>query len=99
MKYLSYQMADPSITIRIKAENKEKIQTLVDSLKYRSITDFVDKSIREKLEREESESPSIESLQSEINDMKKRIESLESMKVEQIGSTLRIAMDKNKKSG
>ena len=92
-------MADPSITIRIKAENKEKIQTLVDSLKYRSITDFVDKSIREKLEREESESPSIESLQSEINDMKKRIESLESMKVEQIGSTLRIAMDKNKKSG
>lgn len=99
MKYLSYQMADPSITIRIKAENKEKIQTLVDSLKYRSITDFVDKSIREKLEREESESPSVESLQSEINDMKTRIESLESMKIEQIGSKLRIAMDKNKKSG
>lgn len=92
-------MADPSITIRIKAENKEKIQELVDSLKYRSITDFVDKSIREKLEREESESPSIESLQSEINEMKKRIESLESMRVEQIGSTLRIAIDKNKKSG
>jgi Arc/MetJ-type ribon-helix-helix transcriptional regulator len=99
MKYLSYSMADPSITIRIKAENKEKIQELVDSLKYRSITDFVDKSIREKLEREESESPSIESLQSEINEMKKRIESLESMRVEQIGSTLRIAIDKNKKSG
>jgi Arc/MetJ-type ribon-helix-helix transcriptional regulator len=92
-------MADPSITIRIKAENKEKIQTLVDSLKYRSITDFVDKSIREKLEREESGSPSVESLQSEINDMKTRIESLESMRIEQIGSTLRIAMDKNKKSG
>lgn len=92
-------MADPSITIRIKAENKEKIQELVDSLRYRSITDFVDKSIREKLEREESESPSIESLQSEINEMKKRIESLESMRVEQIGSTLRIAIDKNKKSG
>jgi len=48
---------------------------------------------------EEKSTSKINELEKHINEMKKRIESLESMRIEQIGSTLRIAMDKNKKSG
>ena len=47
-------MADPSITIRVSPETKEKILELVDSGEYRSITDFIDRAIREKLDRDKS---------------------------------------------
>ena len=60
-------MADPSITVRIKQEYKDEIQRLVDSDEYRSITDFIDRAIKEKLERNTSDTITIESLQSQIN--------------------------------
>ena len=46
-------MAEPSITIRISPSIKSEILNLVNSDKYRSVTDFIDQAIREKLKREE----------------------------------------------
>lgn len=46
-------MVDPSITFRINPVIKAKIQEMVNSEQYRSVTDFIDQAIREKLAREE----------------------------------------------
>jgi len=66
-------MAEPSVTIRLPAELKDKIVEKVDTGEFRSITDFIDRAVREKLNRDMETSITLESLQSQIDALKLQI--------------------------